>query len=78
MYITNNSASLFPRSILSSTPHLQRAGEGGRVGADPGQPLGGAKVRDLNDAAVRVDQDVVALDVSVRSCMKIGISSVDS
>ena len=40
---------------------LQGAGEGLRAGTDAGQPFARPKVRDFDDAAVGVHQDIVTL-----------------
>ena len=64
LFQANGFATLYVK--VRSVPHLQRAGEGCRVGADPRQPLGGAKVGDLDDAAVRVHQNVVPLYVPAK------------
>lgn len=52
---------------------LKCAREGLSHGIDAGQPLGGAKVGDLDHAAVRVHQDVVALDVAVHDILFVQI-----
>lgn len=47
--------------------YLNRAGECSSFWIDAGQSLARSEIRDFNDAAVSVDQNVVALNICKRN-----------
>lgn len=60
-----------PQVCVQTASHLATGGgsvreptcEGLGAGIDPGQPLGRAKIRYLQDAAVGVDEDIITLQM---------------